>query len=192
MVLMVWFMNRLLLDRTSNPFGKNSAFFLLGAGFMLIETKAITELGLAFGNTWHVIGIAISGVLVMAFLANSFVARFHLSRLLLPYALLLGGLALGRYTMSHHVFAPDFLGRLAITAILTNPIFFSGVVFSSLLKRGGDISAIMSANLLGAMFGGLLEYNSMYFGFGFLYIPAMALYALAGVVTLVLKPIQPA
>ena len=28
-------------------------FFFLGAGFMLVETKAITELGLLFGNTWH-------------------------------------------------------------------------------------------------------------------------------------------
>ncbi len=29
----------------------NLSFFFLGAGFMLVETKAITEMGLAFGNT---------------------------------------------------------------------------------------------------------------------------------------------
>ena len=35
----------------------------------------------------------------------------------------------------------------------------------------------MSANLFGAMCGGLLEYNAMYFGFQFLYWLAAALYA---------------
>ena len=47
------------------------SFFFLGGGFMLIETKAITELGLLFGNTWQVVGITIASVLVMAYLANS-------------------------------------------------------------------------------------------------------------------------
>ena len=34
-------------------------------------------------------------------------------------------------------------------------------------------------NLFGAMVGGLLEYNSMYFGFQFLYILAAGLYVVA-------------
>src|SRR6185503_2151565 len=46
------------------------SFFFLGGGFMLVETKAITELGLVFGNTWQVVGVTIQGVLVMAYLAN--------------------------------------------------------------------------------------------------------------------------
>ena len=41
------------------------------------------------------------------------------------------------------------------------------------------ISAIMAMNLLGAIVGGLLEYNSMYVGFQALYLMAMACYALA-------------
>ena len=32
---------------------------------------------------------------------------------------------------------------------------------------------------MGALFGGLMEYNSMYFGFAFLYLLAMAFYGLA-------------
>jgi hypothetical protein len=46
----------------------------------------------------------------------------------------------------------------------------------------------MAANLLGAMAGGLLEYNSMYFGFRFLYLLAMALYAVAWAQTIVGRP----
>ena len=41
-------------------------FFFLGAGFMLVETKAITELGLHLGGTWFVIAATIVMVLVMA------------------------------------------------------------------------------------------------------------------------------
>lgn len=37
----------------------------------------------------------------------------------------------------------------------------------------------MAVNLLGAMCGGLLEYNSMYLGFRALYLIAMGLYAAA-------------
>ena len=50
-------------------------FFFLGAGFMLVETKAITELGLHLGGTWFVIAATIILVLVMAFLANLMVQR---------------------------------------------------------------------------------------------------------------------
>ena len=45
--------------------------------------------------------------------------------------------------------------------------------------RDRDISGIMAFNLLGAICGGLLEYNSMYFGFQSLYLIALGCYALA-------------
>jgi hypothetical protein len=37
----------------------------------------------------------------------------------------------------------------------------------------------MAVNILGAMTGGILEYNSMYFGFRSLYLLALLLYVLA-------------
>ena len=42
-------------------------------------------------------------------------------------------------------------------------------------------------NLLGAIVGGLLEYNSMYFGFQMLYLMAMACYVLAFACELVFR-----
>jgi hypothetical protein len=56
-------------------------------------------------------------------------------------------------------------------------MFFSGIVFSSLLATSTGLSGAMAANLFGAMCGGMLEYNAMYFGFQFLYWLAAALYA---------------
>ena len=50
--------------------------------------------------------------------------------------------------------------------LLTIPMFFSGIVFSTLIgKAKVNISTALAYNLMGALFGGLMEYNSMYFGF---------------------------
>ena len=60
-----------------------------------------------------------------------------------------------------------------------NFYYFSGIIFSTLLAGAKQISSVMAINLLGAICGGLLEYNSMYFGFRALYLMAMACYVLA-------------
>ncbi len=154
-------------------------FFLLGAGFMLIETKGITELGLTFGNSWQVIGIVVASIMGMAFLANCTVQWLKVSRPAVPYVLLLSSLLIGSWVAGEGGFSSTWSGRLAAIVVITSPMFFSGIVFSTLLNLRGEISGIMAINLLGAMCGGLLEYNSMYFGFQFLYFIAAVLYFLA-------------
>ncbi|MBI1783950.1 hypothetical protein HYR69_02285 [Candidatus Sumerlaeota bacterium] len=154
-------------------------FLLMGAGFMLVETKGITEAGLLFGNTWQVIGIVIIGILIMAFLANGAVAWLRAEKPWIPFAFLIASLAAGFAVSKWGGFAPTLAGRAASVAALTCPMFFSGIIFSALLRSSPDISGVMASNLLGAMLGGLLEYNSMYFGFRFLYILAAGIYALA-------------
>jgi hypothetical protein len=163
----------------ARPSFGDSVFFFLGAGFMLVETKAVTELGLAFGNTWSVIGIAIAGVLAMGFLANLVVRRSAIRGIAIPLAFLAASLVLGVIVARSGGFAPTFAGRLATVALLTVPLFFSGIVFSACLRESTDVSAAMAQNVLGAMVGGVLEYNSMYFGFAFLYGLALSLYLLA-------------
>jgi SAM-dependent methyltransferase len=154
-------------------------FFLLGAGFMLVETKGITELGLTFGNSWQVIAAVIAGVMVMSFVANCVVQRWSIERSAAPYILLVVSLAFGWWMAGHGGLPSTWAGRIGTVVILTSPIFFSGIVFSTLLRSHGEISGIMATNLFGAMCGGLLEYNSMYFGFRFLYLMAAVLYLVA-------------
>jgi spermidine synthase len=167
----------------------SAPFFFLGAGFMLIETKAITELGLLFGNSWQVIGIAIIAILVMAFLANWAVSRYTIKRSSITYLLLLFSLAIGWWIAHTGGLPSSWLGRTSLAIVLTSPMFFSGILFSTWLRARGAISGMMAMNLLGAMCGGLLEYNSMYFGFQFLYILAAGLYVAAILSELVaLKP----
>ena len=154
----------------------NAPFFFLGAGFMLVETKAITEMGLVFGNTWQVIAVVIASILVMVFLANCLVQWLAIKSSLVPFLLLFVSLAMGWLLARSGGLPSTVTGRIGTAIVLTCPMFFSGIVFSTLLTSEEEISSVMAMNLLGAMCGGVLEYNSMYFGFHFLYFIAIALY----------------
>jgi len=152
---------------------------------MLVETKAITELGLTLGNTWQVIGIVIGGILLMAFLANAAVQKFGIRNPLFGFLLLLISLLLGYYVSKQGGFGSTLPGKIGTIALLTCPMFFSGIVFSTLLGQAKDIAAVMAINLFGSMIGGVLEYNSMYFGFRFLYLLATGVYILAMIAALI-------
>lgn len=159
-------------------------FFFLGAGFMLIETKAITELGLLFGNTWMVVAIVIIAILTMAFLANLAVDRLGFGSPAPVYPILLAAIALAYFAYGSSIAGSYGIQKLVAVALLTGPMFFSGIIFSTELNRAReDVSSALGFNILGALFGGILEYNSMYFGFAFLFILAGGLYALAMVMS---------
>jgi len=159
--------------------------FFLGAGFMLIETKGITELALLYGSTWIVTSVVIGAILLMAFLANLAVMRIPARRPAVVYALLFAALVAGLVLFGTNLAAlPEWLGRVLGTLLLTLPLFFSGIAFSTELKRTTSVAGALSANLLGSMLGGFLEYNSMYFGIRSLYLIALVMYGLAAVFAL--------
>lgn len=174
-----WLVKKKLgMQNLASPRG--GVFFFLGAGFMLIETKVITELGLVFGNTWLVIAVAISGILLMCFLANYWVSTRG-AVAAVPSFVLLGvtlaaGLLVTRLSMAGIVLPA---GKLVMPILLTLPLFFAGLIFSSQLAQGEGLGNALSANLFGAMLGGFLEYNSMYLGLSSLYVFGIALYGLA-------------
>jgi spermidine synthase len=155
------------------------SFFFLGVGFMLVETKGITEMGLAFGNTWQVIGVVFVGILIMAFIGNCLAQWLNIKRSAVAYLCLFAALGAGWLSARSGGFASTPIGRLETVALLSLPLLFSGIVFSTLLSAHAYIAGIMAINLLGAIVGGLLEYNSMYFGFQALYPMAIACYVLA-------------
>jgi len=159
-----------------SPGGGMIPFGLLGAGFMLVETKAITEMGLLLGNTWQVIGVVIAAILSMAFLANAAVMHWEIRRPGTAMALLLVSLGIGFAVAVAGGLPATAWGKVTAVVVVTCPMFFSGIAFSTLLARTKDVSMALAMNLFGAMCGGLLEYNSMYFGFRFLYVIAALLY----------------
>ncbi len=159
--------------------------FLLGAGFMLLETKAVTELALFYGSTWIVISIVILAILVMAFLANLVVMKFMRIPRVASYLLLLASISLSLWfsTVSGSM-QSQWLSQILPTAVLTLPLFFSGLIFSEELQSANSVAAALGSNLIGAMLGGCLEYNSMYFGYRSLYVLAIVIYALSMIVSL--------
>jgi SAM-dependent methyltransferase len=167
------------IDRSYLP------FFFLGSGFMLVETKAITELGLHLGGTWFVIAAAIMLVLVMAYLANLIVTRTGLRLAGPAYVGLFVSLLVGYALATSHgqwTFGPPLMQLALSCLVLTIPLFFAGIIFSSLIGEARiNISTAFAYNLMGALFGGVMEYNSMYFGFAFLYLLALGFYSLAWV-----------
>ena len=160
----------------SRPRTADLPFFFLGAGFMLVETKGIAELGLAFGNTWQVVGVVIGAILIMAWIGNWIVGRLPVRRPWMPWLLLLASLLLGLLFVRTGGIAPTTAGRWTSVVLLTCPLLFSGIVFSTVLSGSAEASSALGVNLLGAIAGGVLEYNAMYFGFQSLYWLAAAVY----------------
>ncbi|GAB4272695.1 MAG: hypothetical protein Kow0029_11630 [Candidatus Rifleibacteriota bacterium] len=179
MIILVLIISFILFKSFSSikPGISQLSFFFMGAGFMLIETKAITELGLVLGNTWQVIGIVISAILFMAYLANFAVLKLGLKKPAISFLMIIASLAIGLGMA--HTYSSDLFGKFLAVIVLTMPMFFAGIAFSSLVSQTYSLSNALSMNLLGSMCGGLLEYNSMYFGFNFLYRLAMIFYLLA-------------
>ena len=171
------------LART-RPTAADGGVFCLGAGFMLVQTKGITELGLAFGNTWRVVGMVIAAMLGFAYLANLAAAKGRFRNPIVPYLLLLASLGAGLAVARAGGLPPTGAGRFGTALLLTCPVFFSGLVFSTIAASEADLPRTLAANLLGALVGGLLEYNAMYFGFRSLYWVAIGLYGLAFVFTI--------
>jgi hypothetical protein len=159
--------------------GLRATPFALGAGFMLVETKAITELALVFGSTWLVVSVVLGGVLVMAFLGNLWVSRAGAPRPLVVYGLLAACLLAGYFWRPTDWQLPRALESLVAATLATAPLLFAGIAFSRELEREPSATIVISSNLLGAIVGGLLEYNVLYVGIRGLTLLALALYGAA-------------
>jgi SAM-dependent methyltransferase len=158
--------------------GLDVPMFLLGAGFMLLETKSISQLSLLFGSTWLVNAVVISAILVLALAANLYVARRQPARVGPAYGLLGLALLLDQLVPLGALGGLDPLLRATLGGLfLALPLLFAGVVFATLFARTAAPSQAFGSNLLGALAGGLLEYASMIVGFKALGLLALALYA---------------
>jgi hypothetical protein len=146
-------------------FGTNDSHFLfLGLGFLLLETKSITDCSLYFGTTWMVTLIVVTGVLLMVLAANLVamrLKRFHLGM----YVPLIASLLVLYFVKRGSILALSFERRLLWSLLVAPlPIFFAGLIFSTTFREGAKPSAFFGANLIGAMLGGFCEYLSMKIG----------------------------
>ena len=155
-------------------------FFFLGAGFMLLETKAIIQFALLWGSTWVVASMAITAVLGMALLSTYIVSKVEIRRPAAVAAVLVGLLVLnglipiGRVALDSRAAESVFYGVL-----MFSPILCAGLLFGSAIKHSTSLPRDYGTNLLGAMVGGVAEYLSLATGFQFLLIIVAAFYIAA-------------
>jgi SAM-dependent methyltransferase len=161
------------------------ALFLMGAGFLLIETRGVTSLSLLFGSTWVVNAAVFAGILLLALLANEVVARTQVRRPHLWFAGLLGSVALVAAVPPAAFGGLGLVSRGVAGGVVNGlPIACAGVLVSTLLARSRNPGASLGSNLLGAVVGGCLEYLSMVFGLRALALLAFAIYLAAAAVVL--------
>jgi spermidine synthase len=155
----------------------NWHFWLLGAGFLLVEFKSITELALLFGTTWFVNAVAISGVLLMALGANLLVLWLPRLNLRLVYTLLFVSLGLTYFFPLGLLIGFSPTVRVLVSLILLSfPLLFAGLIFGESLRRAGDAAGPLASNLSGSVAGGILEYGSLLWGIHSLYVIAAVVY----------------
>ena len=158
-------------------------FFFLGAGFMLLQTRAIIQLALLWGSTWVVASLAIAAVLSMALVANFIVSRVEIRRRWLVGAVLVALLGVNGIIPVGSVAFETLAAESAFYAVLMfSPILCAGLLFGSSIKRSTSLPRDYGTNLLGAMVGGVAEYLSLVTGFGLL-LGVVAVFYIAAIAT---------
>lgn len=159
----------------------DTVMFLMGAGFLLMEAKNISQLSLLFGGTWVVNTVVFSSIFIMALAANFFVARGVLRLNYAALYALLGLSLLLNYLMPAEAVAhfKPLLRAAAAGIPACLPVIFSSLIFSRLFENIKNPDRALAANLIGGVSGGVLEALCVFTGMRFIVLVALAIYALS-------------
>jgi len=151
--------------------------FVMGAAFLLIETRGVTSMSLLFGSTWVVNAAIFSGILIMVLIGNLAVLRWQWHEPLPWFWGLFAAVALLSLFPTHWLQTLSLPLRGVAAGLLTGlPVGVAGIIVPILLARSRHPAASLGANLLGAVVGGCLEYCSMLGGLRSTAFLALALY----------------
>ncbi len=152
-------------------------FFLQGAGFMLLETNTITRMALIVGSTWIVTSLAVILVLLAALVSIVVVDRFAFPSVPAAIALLAASTLLNYVVDIHYYLGFPEPFRTTFSALQVYlPMLASSLLFGRLFQRSERTSYDFGMNVLGAMFGGMLEYMSLILGIRTVYLLALMLF----------------
>jgi hypothetical protein len=178
-------LNHILMRGASAPTRgtKLLHFALLGASFMLLQTRAITQFALLFGSTWIVNAIVITSILCVILIGNRLMQQCGEMSNATKCAVYVGILMslVSLYFIPLDALLPfNLFWRVVLAGlVIGTPIFGASLIFSDSFRRAPHASAAFGANLVGVVVGGALEYSSMQFGLKFLYLVAAIMYSLA-------------
>jgi Spermine/spermidine synthase domain len=162
------------------PMLRFTDLFCMGAAFLLLETKSVVQFALLFGTTWLVNALVFLGVLLSVLCAVFVSQRVTFRRPAWLYIILLAGLAAAWVVPPSALLSLPPVPRFGVAVTLAFlPIFTANLVFTQRFKDTSSSAQAFGANLLGAMFGGLLEYMSLLVGYRNLLLLVALLYGLA-------------
>lgn len=155
--------------------------FFLGAGFMLVETKAVVHMALLFGGTWTVNTIVFAAVLLMSLAGNLLAMRLKPTNLTPYYVALFLSLLLNVLIPLDAFLGLSPAAQIGGSCLLAfAPVMFAGIIFSVSFGRSAHPNRVFGANVAGALLGGLAENASMLLGFRYLILVALGFYLLSG------------
>ncbi|MDP3773242.1 MAG: hypothetical protein Q8Q85_03150 [Gemmatimonadales bacterium] len=158
----------------------DATMFCFGAGFLLLETKSVTEMALLFGSTWTVNVLVFASILSVVLAANVAVARGFRPQPRVLFAGLLAALALGAVLPVRSLAGLGLVAQWTLgSLVVALPILFAALLFPRFFALRPDPARALGWNVLGAIVGGVLEYGSMVAGIKVLYLLAALTYALA-------------
>lgn len=154
--------------------------FLMGAAFLLLETKSVVQFALLFGTTWFVNALVFGGILLSVLAAIETTRRVNLPRPPVLYAALVASVLIGAVVPVNAVLGLPVAARfVAAIVIWFTPIFVANLIFAERFRRVENSTGAFGANLLGAMAGGVLEYAALLYGYQWLAILVALLYLAA-------------
>ena len=155
-------------------------FFVLGAAFLLLETRSLVSFSLLFGSTWLVNALAFFAILASVLLAILVNARWRIQRPAVLYSALFAALAVAFLLPPESLLIdPPWLRYLLAGVVAFAPVFLANLVFTYSFRDTRTADMAFASNLLGAMVGGAMEYVALLTGYRFLLVIVAALYALA-------------
>jgi hypothetical protein len=155
--------------------------FLLGAGFLLLETKSVTQMAMLFGSTWIVNILVFSSILAVLIISNYTVSKFGrkltTARIKLLFIILAVILLILSFIPITWIYdKSDIIQWIYASVIVALPIGLAGLIFPALFKRAKNTEVAFASNLLGAVMGGVLEYFVMIVGVSAMSLIAAILY----------------
>jgi SAM-dependent methyltransferase len=155
-------------------------FFVLGAAFLLLETRSLVSFSLLFGSTWLVNALAFFAILASVLLAILVNARLRIRRAGVLYGLLFAALAVAFVLPPESLLVdPLWLRYLLAGVVAFAPVFLANLVFTYSFRDTRIADMAFASNLLGAMVGGAMEYVALLTGYRFLLVVVAVLYLLA-------------
>lgn len=180
LILIATFLSVRLVGGPMRGITRYADLFFMGVAFLLLETKNVVQFALLFGTTWLVNAMVFGGVMLAVLLAVIVSKRVRIRNVSLLYGLLAVSILVSWLIPRASLLGLPFIPRLICAVILAFlPIFIANLVFAQRFRDTSDALTAFSANLLGAMVGGLLEYTSMVLGYRNLLLVALVAYGLA-------------